>query len=144
MIITNAKRLFTLLFVAISLGVTSCSSSLVSAGDVNAACQKVRDVNQEISDLRLDEKGAEIMKDSRVNELLKKSSEATKDLASKVDSLAAKDQGRIGQLRDTFNRNKDLIGKIGSFIASESIDEARDKARKLRKIADMIGAKDCA
>jgi outer membrane murein-binding lipoprotein Lpp len=133
------------LIAVLALSIAGCSSTgSVSAADVNTACQKVREVNREIADLKLDEKGAEIMKDSRVNDLLKKSAEVTKDLASKVDSLAAKDKGAIGSLRDSFTRNKELLKNIGSFIASESIDEARDKARKLRKLADLIGAKDCA
>ena len=84
------------------------------------------------------------MKDPRVNDLLKESSEATSDLAKKVDAAATKDQGRIGQLRKTFEKNKELIGKVGDFVVSESIDDARDKARKLRKLADMIGADACA
>ncbi len=111
--------------------------------DLDAACQRVREVNSQLEALNLDEKGAEIMKDPKVNDLLKQSSEATKDLANKVDAVAAADKGRVGQLRNTFDKNKELIGKIGSFVASESIDEARDNARKFRKLADIIGAESC-
>jgi hypothetical protein len=123
---------------------SACSTSSKEAvADLDAACQRVRDVNAQVTALKLDEKGAEIMKDPKVNDLLKQSSEATKDLANKVDAVAAADKGRVGQLRATFEKNKDLIGKIGSFVASESIDEARDNARKLRKLADIIGAESC-
>jgi hypothetical protein len=130
--------------VSVLCALSACSTSSKQAvADLDAACQKVREVNAQVAALKLDEKGAEVMKDPKVNELLKQSSEATKDLANKVDAVATADQGRVGQLRNSFEKNKDLIGKIGSFVASESIDEARDKARKLRKLADIIGAESC-
>jgi hypothetical protein len=130
--------------VSVLCALSACSTSSKQAvADLDAACQKVRDVNAQVAALKLDEKGAEVMKDPKVNDLLKESSEATKDLANKVDAAAAADKGRIGQLRNSFEKNKELIGKVGSFVASESIDEARDKARKLRKLADIIGAESC-
>jgi hypothetical protein len=130
--------------VSVLCALSACSTSSKQAvADLDAACQKVRDVNAQVAALKLDEKGAEAMKDPKVNDLLKQSSEATKDLANKVDAAAAADKGRIGQLRNSFEKNKELIGKVGSFVASESIDEARDKARKLRKLADIIGAESC-
>jgi hypothetical protein len=131
-------------FVSVLCVLSACSTgSKQAVADLDAACQKVRDVNAQVAALKLEEKGAEVMQDPKVNELLKQSSEATKDLANKVNAVAAADKGRVGQLRNSFEKNRDLIGKIGSFVASESIDEARDKARKLRKLADIIGAESC-
>jgi hypothetical protein len=130
--------------VSVLCALSACSTSPGEAvADLDAACQRVRDVNAQVEALELEKKGAEIMDDPRVNDLLKQSSEATKDLANKVDAVASADKGRIGQLRNSFEKNKELIGKIGSFVKSESIDEARDNARKLRKLADIIGAESC-
>lgn len=134
-------------FAILLIGVlSSCSSESPkqAAESLNAACEKVRQVNSEIEALDLDARGQEAMDDPRVNELLKASSDAAKDLAEKVDDAASAGDGRLGQLRRTVEKNKDLIGKIGSFVASESIDEARDNARKFRKLADIIGADACA
>ncbi len=124
---------------------SSCSatSPKEATGNLNAACEKVRQVGVEIEALNLDERGQDAMSDPRVNELLKAGSDAAKDLAEKVDDAASANQGRLGQLRRTVDKNRDLIGKIGSFVASESIDEARDNARKFRKLADIIGADAC-
>jgi hypothetical protein len=130
--------------IGVVCALSACSTSSKEAvANLDTACQRVRDVNEQIKALDLDNKGEEIMKDPRVNDLLKQSSEATKDLANKVDAVAAADKGRLGQLRNTFEKNKELIGKIGSFVASESADEARDNARKFRKLADIIGAESC-
>jgi hypothetical protein len=130
--------------VSVLCALSACSTSPGEAvADLDVACQRVRDVNAQVEALELEKKGAEIMDDPRVNDLLKQSSEATKDLANKVDAVASADKGRIGQLRNSFEKNKELIGKIGSFVKSESIDEARDNARKLRKLADIIGAESC-
>ena len=79
------------------------------------------------------------MNDPRVNDLLKQGADATKELAQKADA----NKGKLGQLRRSFETNKDLIGKVGSFVVSESIDDARDKARKFRKVADIVGADAC-
>ena len=110
---------------------------------MNVACAKVKDVRAQIDSLHLDDKGQEAMNDPRVNDLLKQGSDATKELAQKADAAANANTGRIGQLRRSFETNRDLIGKVGSFVVSESIDDARDKARKFRKVADIVGADGC-
>ena len=98
-----------IIIVTLAAGAAGCSSqdkatATGAVGNVNAACQRVRDANEKIASLNLDQKGADFMKDPRVNDLLKESSEATTDLAKKVDAAATKDQGRIGQLRKTFEK----------------------------------------
>ena len=140
----NRLRAFaTMLVLTGALSSCSTTSPQQATENLNAACDKVRQVNSEIEALKLDERGQEAIDDPRVNELLQASSEAAKDLADKVDDAASAEEGRLGRLRRSVENNKDLIAKIGSFVASESIDEARDSARKFRKLADLIGADAC-
>jgi hypothetical protein len=128
---------------------SSCSSSQQqSAADsvkqLDAACTKVRDLNAKVDSLHLEEKGASALDDPNTKKLLDEASVATADLAKQVDRAATKDQGPIGNLKRGFDKNRKLIDDISSFAETESKDSLADKARKLRKVADIIGADSCA
>ena len=122
-----------------------CSKSATETiANVNDACARVREVTKKIEELQLDDKGADFISDPRVNELLRESADATKDLAKKINETASEDRGRLGGIKQAFDSNKELVGKIGSFVKAESIDEARDRARQLQSLSDIVGADACA
>jgi outer membrane murein-binding lipoprotein Lpp len=137
------------LVAAIVIAVSGCSSSQQkSAADsvkqLDAACTKVRDLNAQVDALNLEDKGAAALDDPKTKELLDETAAATAELAKQVDTAATNNQGAIGKLKRGFDKNRKLINEVSSFATSESKESLADKARKLRKVADIIGADSCA
>jgi outer membrane murein-binding lipoprotein Lpp len=130
-------------------GLASCSSSQQTAASdsvkqVDAACAKVRELNNQVDALNLDDKTSKALDDPNTVELLQKAADATPDLSNKVNEAATQNQGRLGKLKATFDNNRELISEVSDFAATESKDSLRDKARQLRKVADIVGADACA
>ncbi len=144
-----AKRGLVTLLTTLVITASGCSSSqqqsaAESVKRLDAACTKVRDLNAQVDALNLDDKGAAALDDPKTKELLDQTAAATTELAKQVDTAAANNQGAIGKLKRGFDKNRKLIDEVSSFAASESKDSLADKARKLRKIADIVGADSCA
>ncbi len=131
------------------LVLTSCSSAnqqsaKESIAQLNEACAKVRDLNEQVQALNLDDKGKAALDDPETKKLLEDASKAAGDLAEQLDSQAKSDGGKLGELRRKYEDNKELIGEVADFAADESKDSAQDKARRLKRVADLVGADNCA
>ncbi len=127
----------------------ACSSAQQEASSdsvkqVDAACAKVRELNTQVDALNLDDKTSAALNDPKTVELLQKASDATSELADTINQAASNDKGRLGKLKKSFDDNRKLIDDLSKFAADESKDSLQDKARKLRKIADLVGADSCA
>lgn len=127
----------------------SCSSAQQSAASdsvkqVDAACAKVRELNTQVDALNLDDKTSKALDDPNTVELLQKAADATADLSDKINAAATQNQGRLSKLKKTFDNNRELINDLSDFAATESKDSLKDKARQLRKVADIVGADACA
>jgi outer membrane murein-binding lipoprotein Lpp len=128
---------------------TGCSSAQQqSAADsvtqLNDACAKVRELNTQVQALNLDDKGQAALDDPKAKALLDEASKATQDLATQLDAKAKADGGKLGELRRKYEDNKKVIGEVASFAKDESKDSLKDKARRLKKVADIVGADNCA
>ncbi len=127
----------------------SCSSgqqqtAKESVEQIDASCKKVRELNEEIEALNLDETGSKALDDPKTQELLEKAASATSELSKQIEEAANKDEGAIGKLKRSFDKNRELIDDVVDFAETESKDSLRDKARQLRKVADIVGADSCA
>jgi signal transduction histidine kinase len=127
----------------------SCSSAQKqAAGDsvtqLNAACAKVRELNKELEALNLDEKGLEALEDPKTKKLLDDASQAASELATELEAKSQESTGKLGELVRKYDENKELIGEVADFAADESKDSMKDKVRRLKRVADLVGADNCA
>jgi outer membrane murein-binding lipoprotein Lpp len=140
--LTCARTVCVLVFLA------GCSSSSPTATEsiskLNESCAKVRELNEQVQALNLDEKGQAALDDPKAKELLDEAAKATEELQTQLDAKAKADDGKLGELRRKYEDNKETIGDVADFAATESKDTLKDKARQLKKVADIIGADNCA
>jgi uncharacterized Ntn-hydrolase superfamily protein len=133
---------------AIAMSLSACSSSSPSAAEniqkLNESCAKVRELNEQVQALNLDEKGEAALNDPKAKELLDEAAKATEELRTQLDTKVQADDDKLGDLRRKYEANKETIGDVADFAASESQDTIKDKARQLKKVADIIGADNCA
>jgi outer membrane murein-binding lipoprotein Lpp len=143
----NPRRIvagFVLVFAIAGCSSSQQTSAADSVKQLDAACTKVRELNAQVDALNLDDKGSAALDDPTTKALLDETAAATAELAKRVDTVATNNQGAVGKLKRGFDKNRKLINEISSFATSESKDSMADKARKLRKVADIIGADSCA
>jgi hypothetical protein len=141
------KTLFpALLLAALLVGCSTAQKE--AAGDsvtqLNAACAKVRELNKEVEALNLDEKGLEALDDPETKKLLDEASKAASELATQLETKSKENTGKLGDLVRKYDENKELIGEVADFAADESKDSMKDKVRRLKRVADLVGADNCA
>jgi outer membrane murein-binding lipoprotein Lpp len=134
---------------ALTIVATGCSSTsqqtaTESITKLNDACAKVRDLNDQVQALNLDDKGEAALDDPKAKALLDEASKAAAELSTQLDGKAKADGGKLGELRRKYEDNKTVIGEVASFAKDESKDSLKDKARRLKKVADIVGADNCA
>ncbi len=132
-----------------SVALAGCSSAnqqnaTESITKLNDACAKVRDLNDQVQALNLDDKGEAALEDPKAKALLDEASKAAAELSAQLDAKAKADSGKLGELRRKYEDNKKVIGEVASFAKDETKDSLQDKARRLKKVADIVGADDCA